>query len=247
MPFREGFKGRGERSRKVEGFSPSSSCSEREGLGFQMFDSCWPTGSAGFVRPLHTPPSTKHQQSRGRPGRPSRVPLAAPAEPPPPRSRRPKPCPLPRRTSVKVSLPANRRPPPGPTRNLQSSAIRDGFGDRLVPRRKTDFIDTSCKIKAPEPGWGLDSVPPREEPARRQREAQPWAGVGADSSAGSPRPGAGKRGQPSPAPPAAPAPRGAPHLCLPGRPGASSCRTAPPPPARSGSHSPWAFHFSPGP
>lgn len=49
----EGSKGREEQSGKLKGFHLAE-CREREGLGFQMFDSCWPRGSKGFVRPLHT-------------------------------------------------------------------------------------------------------------------------------------------------------------------------------------------------
>lgn len=50
LPFEKGPKAGGAIKVKLKGFR----CREKEGLGFQMFDSCWPRDSAGFVRPLHT-------------------------------------------------------------------------------------------------------------------------------------------------------------------------------------------------
>lgn len=126
---------------------------------------------------LYTPsPSAKQQQSPGRPGRRSGVPLSSP-EP----SLRLQyqdalnVVPLPGRTLVKVCLPATH----SPACTLQSSAIRDGFGDRVVPppppQEKNDFTDRPLTFKAPEPGRTL--VPTREGSGRRLPEAKTRAGV----------------------------------------------------------------------
>lgn len=102
-----------------------------------MFDSCWP-GVQQNLCVLYTPYlSTKHRQFRGRLGRRSGGDVTIPNRTFSFKINTPSTVPLPRRTFVKVCFPATH----SPTRTLQSSAIRDGFGDRLVPRRKTDFID----------------------------------------------------------------------------------------------------------
>ena len=67
----EGSKSGGAIRGKLKGFHLLPECRAREGLGFQAFDSCWPRGSEGFVRPSHT-------LSRGDPADAWSFPFAAP-------------------------------------------------------------------------------------------------------------------------------------------------------------------------
>ena len=88
----EGSKGReGAIKGKLKGFHLLPQCRERAGLGFQIFDSCWPRGSAGFVRPFHT---LSLQEASTVPGATSPTERSSPsqprAEPLPSISRRPK-------------------------------------------------------------------------------------------------------------------------------------------------------------
>lgn len=168
------------------------------------------------------------------------------AEPPPSRSRRPKRCPLSQSHFCKSLFPATH----SPTRTLQSSAIRDGFGDRLVSRRKIGYtyICIYFKIKAPEPevGTGL-SILPRKGAGGAGQSQDAGQGSEADFSPGSAQRAGGEAGFATSRAAVHPPPGVLRISARLGAPGASNCLAAPPPSLEANSHSPWGFTFSPGP
>lgn len=205
-----------------------------------MFDSCWPQGSAGFC------PSFTHAlppEAPPEPGASGPAERASPAQPASSLRTRPERG-APAQAHFRKSLSSRH-----PQSDTHAAVTRDSgrLRDALVARGEMHLTDRAFTIKAPEPGLGTGLSFPPEKGARA-------AGLSRGAGRGLTRVPAS---EPSPPPPpqplAEPAPRCAP---LPGPPGRhrgpaaagwrhlASPRLASP---RAGSHSPWAFTFSPRP
>lgn len=152
---------------KLKGFRLLPQCRVKEGLGFQMFDSCWPKGLAGFYTPS---PSAKHQQPRGDWPKKRSSPSQPQAEPPPSILRRRKRCPPAQEHFCKSLSSRHPQPSTHPAVICDSGWVRR---QTCTPKEDRFLLIDLLKSRPGNPGSGLDSScscpgRARKEPARSQ-------------------------------------------------------------------------------
>lgn len=170
FPFREGSRGKEDHQRKVEGFSPSSARG-KGGAGFQLFDSCWPKGSAGF-RPFFPHPHPPRSSDGAGVERAGGAGFLSPLSPRGASAHARAPSSGPGALSRKFVFP----PPRGLTRTLQPPALRGGSGTHLCPAGRPRLQSLHSQGPGARAGdW--TPVPAREGRARGPQGPRRGAGV----------------------------------------------------------------------